>query len=262
MKRLFAILAVALLVAACGNGDKKPKSVEEQLYEYVAQMENYVKADDYEKAESVYEAYEKWVESLSEAQMEELSIVLDKVDERLYILDEVGSSMYGAEEPEPEIEVPMVYANSYDGYLNVRAQPTTRSQVLGTLRNGPEGAVLLGVEGKWSKVRVNGVEGYVSSAYVQSTPTQPVYINASAVVGHFGSIDSIIGYEWIYSIESNGKYTFGEYESGECDEESGRWYLSGTSIIFKSTTGSTRTFKVDAQRGRLIDGDAVYHRLN
>lgn len=261
MKRLFAILAVAVLVAACGNGDKKPQSIEEQLYEYVAQMENYVKADDYEKAESVYEAYEKWVESLSEAQMEELSIVLDKVDERLGILDEVGSSNYNGD-AEENVVVPMVYSNSYDGYLNVRAQPTTKSQVLGTLRNGPEGAVLLGVEGKWSKVRVNGVEGYVSSAYVQSTPTQPVYINASAVVGHFGSIDSIIGYEWIYSIESNGKYTFGEYESGECDEESGKWYLSGTSIIFKSTTGSTRTFKVDAQGRRLIDGDAVYHRLN
>lgn len=185
------------------------------------------------------------------AEAEEAATVTEAVVEAVEAVEAVA-----------EVVLPKVYSNAYDGYLNVRAQPTTKSQVVGKLNNGPEGAELLGVEGKWSKVRVNGVEGYVSSAYVQSTPTQPVYINASAVVGHFGMIDSIIGYEWIYSINSNGKYTFGEYDSGECDEESGKWYLSGTSIIFKSTTGSTRTFKVDAQGGRLIDGDDVYHRLN
>ena len=144
MKRLFAILAVALLVAACGNGDKKPQSIEEQLYEYVGKMEAAAKLNNYDKAVKIYMDYEKWVGSLNEAQLEELLIVLDKVDERFDILDEVGSSCYNGD-AEEDVDVPMVYSNSYDGYLNVRAQPTTKSQVLGTLRNGPEGAVLLGV---------------------------------------------------------------------------------------------------------------------
>ena len=67
-----------------------------------------------------------------------------------------------------------VYSNAHDGYVNVRAEPTTKAKILCTLPNGPEGAELLGVEGKWTKVRINGVEGYVWSAQVQSTPTQPL----------------------------------------------------------------------------------------
>ena len=234
MKRLFAILAVALLVAACGNGDKKPQSIEEQLYEYVAQMENYVKADDYEKAESVYEAYEKWVESLSEAQMEELSTALDKVDERLGILDEVGSSYHNGD-AEENVDVPMVYSNSYDGYLNVRAQPTTKSQVLGTLRNGPEGAVLLGVEGKWVKVRVNGIEGYVWAADTQSYPSDPVNISAASVIGEWVWCDENAHFDSC-TIESNGKFHLSGYLSMET---SGKWHLSGNNLVLKHSNGQT-----------------------
>lgn len=234
MKRLFAILAVALLVAACGNGDKKPKSVEEQLYEYVAQMENYVKADDYEKAESVYEAYEKWVESLSEAQMEEFSIVFDKVDERLGILDEVGASYHNGD-AEENVVVPMVYSNSYDGYLNVRAQPTTKSQVLGTLRNGPEGAVLLGVEGKWVKVCVNGIEGYVWAADTQSYPSDPVNISAASVIGEWVWCDENAHFDSC-TIESNGKFHLSGYLSMET---SGKWHLSGNNLVLKHSNGQT-----------------------
>lgn len=234
MKRLFAILAVALLVAACGNGDKKPKSIEEQLYEYVAQMENYVKADDYEKAESVYEAYEKWVESLSEAQMEEFSIVFDKVDERLGILDEVGASYHNGD-AEENVVVPMVYSNSYDGYLNVRAQPTTKSQVLGTLRNGPEGAVLLGVEGKWVKVRVNGIEGYVWAADTQSYPSDPVNISAASVIGEWVWCDENAHFDSC-TIESNGKFHLSGYLSMET---SGKWHLSGNNLVLKHSNGQT-----------------------
>ena len=235
MKKLFAILAVALLVVACGNGDKKPQSIEEQLYEYVAQMENYVKADDYEKAESVYEAYEKWVESLNEAQEEELLIALDKVDERLGILDEVGSSYYYNGDAEENIVVPMVYSNSYDGYLNVRAQPTTKSQVLGTLRNGHEGAVLLGVEGKWVKVRVNGIEGYVWAADTQSYPSDPVNISAASVIGEWVWCDENAHFDSC-TIESNGNFYLSGYLSMET---SGKWHLSGNNLVLKHSNGQT-----------------------
>lgn len=235
MQKLFAILAVALLVVACGNGDKKPQSIEEQLYEYVAQMENYVKADDYEKAESVYEAYEKWVESLNEAQEEELLIVLDKVDERLGILDEVGASLYYNGDAEENVDVPMVYSNSYDGYLNVRAQPTTKSQVLGTLRNGPEGAVLLGVEGKWVKVRVNGIEGYVWAADTQSYPSDPVNISAASVIGEWVWCDENAHFDSC-TIESNGNFYLSGYLSMET---SGKWHLSGNNLVLKHSNGQT-----------------------
>lgn len=234
MKKLFAILAVALLVAACGNGDKKPQSIEEQLYEYVAQMENYVKADDYEKAESVYEAYEKWVDSLDEKQSGELMEVMEDM-EGVGILDEVCSSYYYNGDAEENVVVPMVYSNSYDGYLNVRAQPTTKSQVLGTLRNGPEGAVLLGVEGKWVKVRVNGIEGYVWAADTQSYPSDPVNISAASVIGEWVWCDENAHFDSC-TIESNGNFYLSGYLSMET---SGKWHLSGNNLVLKHSNGQT-----------------------
>ncbi len=130
-----------------------------------------------------------------------------------------------------EVVLPKVYSNAYDGYLNVRAQPTTKSQVVGKLNNGPEGAELLGVEGKWSKVRVNGVEGYVTSAYVQSTPTQPVYINANAILGMWSyDYQNSAGDSCIHSFtfNSNGNcYVLG---MGEDQEITYKWRIVGSSL--------------------------------
>jgi hypothetical protein len=127
----------------------------------------------------------------------------------------------------------MVYSNSYDGYLNVRAQPTTKSQVLGTLRNGPEGAVLLGVEGKWVKVRVNGIEGYVWAADTQSYPSDPVNISAASVIGEWVWCDENAHFDSC-TIESNGKFHLSGYLSMET---SGKWHLSGNNLVLKHNNG-------------------------
>ena len=128
---------------------------------------------------------------------------------------------------------PMVYSNCYDGYLNVRQAPTTKSQIVGKLKNGYEGAELLGVEGTWSKVRVNGVVGYVASKYLQSTPTEPVYIDASVVLGEWIWFGAAKGSS--YSIKSNGKFTF-DNTSGTT--RSGSWYLSYDKMVLKFSDGS------------------------
>ena len=128
---------------------------------------------------------------------------------------------------------PRVYSNCYDGYLNVRSAPSSKSTIVGTLRNGPEGAELLGVEGSWSKVRVNGVVGYVFSNYLQSKPTDPVHISASAVVGVWVMTTWSAGAS--YTIQSNGKFTF-ENTSGTT--RSGTWYLSYDKIVLKYSNGN------------------------
>ena len=126
-----------------------------------------------------------------------------------------------------EPAVPMVYSNAYDGYLNIRAQPTVKSAVLGQLRNGPKGAELLSVEGNWFKVRLDGVEGYVSSAYVQSTPTIAVspYITSSWLQGVWVMPGAMV----FYLIFDNGTFALVQQYG---DVSYGRYKLEGSDIIF------------------------------
>lgn len=147
----------------------------------------------------------------------------------------------------------MVYSNCYDGYLNVRSQPTSKSQIVGRLNNGPEGAELLGVEGTWSRVRVGGVVGYVASKYLQSTATDPVYIKASAVVGEW--VWTNIRSGCIYTIKSNGTFTtsgYGDYATAK----SGTWYLSYHNLVLKFSNGKKVVCSFE-QNGLLIE-DWVY----
>lgn len=65
-----------------------------------------------------------------------------------------------------------VYSNAYDGFVNIRQTPQSKAPILGVLRNGPEGAILLGTEGEWKKIDCNGIVGYVYEKYVQDTPTE------------------------------------------------------------------------------------------
>ena len=252
MRKTFAILTVALLVVACGGGNTKkeePKSIEDQLKEYLTKMEKAYQADKWEEAEGIYWDYEEWVDSLDEEQMEELIEIMEKGVEKLYILDEVGSSAYYEDEP----EVYMVYSNCFDGYLNVRAEPSSKSKVVGTLRNGPEGAELISIEGKWTKVRVNGVVGYIWTADTQSYPSDPVYIDASAVVGEWIMVTYSSGY--CYEILENGKYL---YSDSDGNEKAGTWYLSYHNLILKHSNGTTTVCTLE--NDMLTIGDWSYER--
>ena len=64
-----------------------------------------------------------------------------------------------------------VYSNAYDGFLNIRQAPNGGAPILGVLKNGPDGAILLGSEGEWKKIDYHGIVGYVYGKYVQFTPT-------------------------------------------------------------------------------------------
>lgn len=235
MKKFFAIIAAALLVVACGT-----KSIEDQLLGHITKIEKAVKAGKFEQAKAAAIAYYEWMESLNESQEEELEVAIIKHDavimKALTAWDDMQLEDLGCYEEE---EVTMVYSNCYDGYLNVRAQPSAKSQVVGTLHNGPAGAELLGVEGKWTKVRVNGIEGYIWSADTQFTPTEPVHISASAVVGQW--VWSNGSYINTYEIYSNGKF---DYTTRDDQEGEGTWYLSGNNLVLKHAGGRIVTCNV------------------
>jgi len=69
-------------------------------------------------------------------------------------------------------QIQRIYSNAYDGFVNIRQEPQSKAPILGVLRNGPEGAILLGTEGEWKKIDCNGIVGYVYEKYVQDTPTE------------------------------------------------------------------------------------------
>ena len=166
-----------------------------------------------------------------------LAVSVASATESAEVTNEVNDSIEAA------AALPKVYSNCYDGYLNVRQAPSSKSQIVGKLKNGYEGAELLGVEGSWSKVRVNGVVGYVASKYLQSTPTEPVYVDASAVIG-----------QWIgdcsgpLKINSNGKFehTFG-YSPTMSYTEGGTWRLVNDLIIFKYDNGDVVNCVVEGE---------------
>lgn len=96
-------------------------------------------------------------------------------------------------QPANDAKPPMVYSKSYDGFVNIRQDPQSNAPILGVLRNGPEGAILLGTEGEWKKIDCNGIIGYVYEKYVQDTPTEVIQywraLRKDASIYHFTEND-------------------------------------------------------------------------
>ena len=109
-----------------------------------------------------------------------------------------------------------VYSYGYDGFVNMRAQPTTKSAKVGRFNNGPQGAILLQDLGQWKKVDVNGVVGYVLSKYVIDTPTVPY--TGRADVNWVSGIWYINGYAYMI-------YANGTWESGYNNPTSRGYYI-------------------------------------
>ena len=136
-------------------------------------------------------------------------------------------------QPQEPLEI-RIYANAYDGFVNVRAQPSAKSAILGKLKNGDDYLVQLGVEGKWIKVKWQNTVGYVNSSIVGYTPWKPVYLNidGDSIEGVYGDDSK----DEVYFIFSNGKFAFFHEASATADFSRelyyGTWKFEGTDIIF------------------------------
>ena len=102
----------------------------------------------------------------------------------MYWADEYGFYEYQriSDATEPTIKV---YSNAYDGFVNIRQAPESDAPIVGVLRNGPEGAILLGTEGEWKHINCNGIEGYVFYQFVQDTPTEVFQDDNSTTKGTY-----------------------------------------------------------------------------
>ena len=124
--------------------------------------------------------------------------------------------------------VPRVYSCAYDGFVNMRRQPSYSAEKVGQFKNGPEGAILLEDLGTWVKIDVNGTVGYVASKYVQGTPT----------IAYTGNVDV----NWLEGVwqgsERSGFAFLNIYNNGtyewylEFAGQQGTWILQNNEIKF------------------------------
>ena len=144
----------------------------------------------------------------------------------------------------PQSNETYVYANAYDGFVNVRAEPSAKSAILGKLKNGQDRLLQLDVQDSWIKVKWENGIGYVSSSLVGYTPWKPVYlgIDGRGVQGLY------ITYMYAYFVFSNGKFSYWYQAQGSSDTNEplyyGTWRFEGMDIVF------TTKYLTDRGKGR------------
>lgn len=247
MKKLFVILVIACatLMVSCGSNSVKKKAI--YFAEKMAEAE--VSGSE-AKQDIIEDQIDHYLDGLTveeellfkEIYVDKLEAIMsEKIDK---LCDDAKSHVKGAKKGAST----KVYSNCYDGYLNVRAQPSSNSEIVCKMLNGPEGAELLSSEGKWSLIRINGIVGYAWSAYLQTTPTDPVYISAAEVVGKWRGKESYS----ILKVNKNGK--FAHQFDGDVLEE-GSWRLSYNKLVLKYSDGEVVTFSVSGKKMVADDGE-------
>ncbi len=159
------------------------------------------------------------------------------------------STESGIAAPQPR----MVYANSYDGYVNVRAAANSKSKVVCKLYNGADGAERLGAEGNWVKIRYNGKVGYVHKNYIQNTPTVPVYLDAADIVGVWSHEIATDPYELDLLIFDNGQFAIFNCEASSGYSLVGKWRLEEDRIILSSYYTEEEIIYYDYACHRTVD---------
>lgn len=255
MKKLFTILVIvcATLMVSCGSNSVEKKAL--YFAELMAEA-----AGSETKEDIIGEQIERYLETISVEERLQFEEIFEKKYED--ILSEKLKDIL--DDAEPNVKKSgvkqgastKVYSNCYDGYLNVRAQPSSNSDIVCKMSNGPEGAELLSTEGKWSLVRINGIVGYAWSAYLQSTPTEPVYISSAEVVGNwFGDASGTL------TINKNGKFAHRFGASATMSVvENGSWRLSRNKLILRYSNGETTTCTVSGKR-MVSDDEETFTRI-
>jgi hypothetical protein len=162
-------------------------------------------------------------------------------------------------EPSNPYEV-RLYSNAYDGYVNIRKGPTTKSAILGRLRNGNDYLVKLGVQGNWYIVEWQGSIGYAHKNMTGYSPWKAVDLDVEAdwLHGIYEAEPSGASSEHFF-IFKNGKYAY-TFDSMPC--EYGSWKLEGKEIVMTtkyvtsadirgSYIGREERFVVDVSQARL-----------
>lgn len=137
-----------------------------------------------------------------------------------------------------------VYSKAFDGYTNIRNQPSTRGQIIGRLPNGDHAAEFLDVaydNSNWYYIRYKNIYGYVAKSQVSDYPTNAVNLNITTtwLAGKwFDNAGNCL------TLDKKGNFVLdGAFKAV------GKWRLSGgNDITLKATYGSwSDTYVVDLE---------------
>lgn len=141
---------------------------------------------------------------------------------------------------------PKIYADSFDGFVNMRSLPSSKGNIVGKFRNGQVPGYAIKQEGNWIKIYYKGLTGYVYKKYTTSKPTIEVTVDVegSWIEGLWGNN----GYT-VYMFFDNGTY---EYRTDKWDTLIGTYRLAGNSIVLTPYRYEGRD-----HREEIGDGDHV-----
>ena len=148
------------------------------------------------------------------------SLVVDS----LTVATPVADSLANAEPSEPLPEV-RIYADSYDGVVSIHREPSSKSPIIGKLKNGSDYLLQVGTEGKWIAVSYADSTGYVVASMMSKTPTRAVSveIDTSKMQGAYwdgsGSFCKLIFDNGTYADlhETEGPICYGKYKAEGAD---------------------------------------------
>lgn len=130
----------------------------------------------------------------------------------------------------------LVYANSHNGFLNIREEPTAKSAIVGRMYNGDEGAEELGaVVGNWIRVKQRNSSGWIHSGYAQKIPSSPALLDAEKLCGVWVARTDLGSCNFATLVFFNdGTYVEG-YGGGYHLGGAGRWTLQDGRLVLEQS---------------------------
>ncbi|SFJ39291.1 N-acetylglucosaminidase, partial [Bacillus sp. 71mf] len=141
--------------------------------------------------------------------------------------------------------------------LNVRQGPSTNTSIVARLKNG-ESVSVLGKENGWAKVRVNGVEGYVSLQFLKLKQA-----SSYEVVTETGKVQKSNGVEAEKELQTRQEDGYIVSDGKVVDMKQGFVRANGVINIYDITTGKKLTYVREGADLKFVkvDGDRVHVKI-
>lgn len=78
MKKIFAVLSIALWLTACGSTKHELNDLERRVYSYQEQILEAMEAEERERVDALYDDMHEWLEGLEPEVRQEAEFIIDE----------------------------------------------------------------------------------------------------------------------------------------------------------------------------------------